>query len=58
MGYFGDQDYFDELIYGYNSDKPKNRQIAMVRVRSKAFPRNNNGKVLRDKLIEEDNYER
>lgn len=57
-GYFGDQDYFDELIYGYNSDKPKNRQIAMVRVRSKAFPRNNNGKILRDKLIEEDNHER
>ncbi len=57
-GYFGDQDYFDELIYGYNSDKPKNRQIAMIRVRSEAFPRNSNGKVLRDKVIEEDNYER
>lgn len=56
-GYFGDQDYFDELIYSYNNDKPKNRQIAMVRVRSKAFPRNNNGKILRDKLIEEDNHE-
>lgn len=57
-GYFGDQDYFDELIYEYNNDKPKNRQIAMARVRKKAFPRNNNGKVLRDKLIEEDNNER
>ncbi len=55
--YFGDQEYFDELISSYNNDKPKNRQIAMARVRNKAFPRNHNGKVLRDKIIEEDNYE-
>ena len=54
-GYLGDQDYFDDIIYKYNQDKAKNRQIAMVRLRDTAFPRNNNGKIVRSKLIEEDN---
>jgi len=56
-GYLGDQDYFDDIIYKYNQNKAKNRQIAMVHLRDTAFPRNNNGKVVRTKLIEEDNYE-
>ena len=57
--YMGDQEYFDELIGEYNKGKPKNRQIAFVRLREEEFPRNNNGKVLRDKLIkEESNGER
>ncbi|MCR5573109.1 MAG: AMP-binding protein [Candidatus Saccharibacteria bacterium] len=53
-GYLGDQDYFDELVGEYNKGKPKNRQIAFVRLREDEFPRNNNGKVLRDKLIKEE----
>ncbi len=56
-GYMGDQDYFDELIYEYNKDKPKNRQIALVKLRTKEFPRNNNTKILRKKVIEEDESE-
>ena len=56
-GYMGDQDYFDELIYEYNKDKPKNRQIALVKLRTKEFPRNNNTKILRKKVIEEDENE-
>ena len=55
--YFGDEDYFDDIIYKYNKDKARNRQIAMVRLRSNPMPRNNNGKILRNKLIEEDNNE-
>lgn len=53
-GYLGDQEYFDELVGEYNKGRPKNRQIAFVRLRDSEFPRNNNGKVLRDKLIEEE----
>ncbi len=53
-GYMGDQDYFDELIYEYNKDKPKNRQIALVKLRTKEFPRNNNTKIMRKQVIEED----
>ena len=56
-GYMGDQDYFDELIYEYNKDKPKNRQIALVKLRTKEFPRNNNTKILRKKVIEEEESE-
>ena len=55
--YFGDEEYFDDIIYKYNKDKARNRQIAMVRLRSDPMPRNNNGKILRNKLIEEDNNE-
>ncbi len=52
--YMGDQDYFDELIGEYNREKPKNRQIAYVRLRTTEFPRNNNGKIIRSKVIEEE----
>ncbi len=52
-GYLGDQDYFDELIYEYNKDRAKNRQIALAKLRSTDFPRNNNGKILRNKVIED-----
>ena len=52
--YMGDQDYFDELIGEYNREKPKNRQIAYVRLRTAEFPRNNNGKIIRSKVIEEE----
>ena len=52
--YMGNQDYFDELIGEYNREKPKNRQIAYVRLRTAEFPRNNNGKIIRSKVIEEE----
>ncbi|MBQ8157136.1 AMP-binding protein [Candidatus Saccharibacteria bacterium] len=52
-GYLGDQDYFDDIIYKYNQSRAKNRQIAAVRLRETAFPRNNNGKIVRRNLIEE-----
>jgi len=57
-GYLSDQDYFDELIYEYNKDRAKNRQIAMAKLRSTEFPRNHNGKVLRNKVIEESQDEK
>ena len=49
-GYLGDQEYFDNLIYNYNLDKPKNRQIALVKLRNEEFIKNNNRKILRDKI--------
>ena len=48
--YMGDQEYFDELIYNYNKGIPKNRQIAMVDLRTNEFPKNNNKKILRDQI--------
>lgn len=51
--YMGDQDYFDNLIYKYNEDKPKNRQIALVLLRTEEFIKNNNKKILRNKVMEE-----
>ena len=51
--YIANQEYFDNLIYNYNKDKPKNHQIAMVKLRTKEFVKNNNGKILRNKVREE-----
>jgi long-chain acyl-CoA synthetase len=51
--YMGDQEYFDNLIYEYNKDKPKNRQIALVLLRTEEFIKNNNKKILRNKVMEE-----
>ena len=51
--YMGDQEYFDNLIYEYNKDKPKNRQIALVLLRTEEFVKNNNKKILRNKVMEE-----
>ncbi len=56
--YLGDQEYFDNLIYNYNKDKPKNHQIAWVKLRTTEFIKNNNGKILRNKVGEEDNNEK
>ena len=52
--FMGDQEYFDDLVEEYNKGKPKNRQIAYVRLRTTEFPRNNNGKIIRTKIIEEE----
>lgn len=48
--YLSDQVYFDKLIHKYNSDKPKNRQVAMVELRTEEFEKNSNKKILRDKV--------
>lgn len=51
--YLGNETYFEELIYKYNSNVPKNHQIALVTLRTKEFPKNTNKKILRNKFMEE-----
>ena len=53
--YIGNQEYFDELIYKYNKDKPKNNQIAYVELRSEEFPKNSSKKIVRDLIGKEKN---
>lgn len=48
--YIGNQEYFDNLIYNYNKNTPKNRQIAFVILRNNEFPKNNNNKIVRSKI--------
>ena len=50
--YMGDQEYFDNLVYQYNKKMPKNRQIALVLLRTEEFPKNNNKKIVRSKVEE------
>ncbi len=50
--YLEDQEYFDKIIYQYNQNKPKNHQIAYVKLRMEEFVKNNNGKILRSKVKE------
>ena len=52
--YFGNINYFNGLIYKYNSKVPKNHQIALVTLRNEEFPKNNNRKILRNKIMEEE----
>ena len=52
-GYLGNESYFDDLIYKYNSKVPKNHQIALVTLRNNEFPKSNNKKILRNKFMEE-----
>ena len=51
--YLGNETYFDNLIYKYNSKVPKNHQIALVILRNNEFPKNSNKKILRNKFMEE-----
>lgn len=51
--YLGNETYFDNLIYKYNSKVPKNHQIALVTLRNNEFPKNSNKKILRNKFMEE-----
>lgn len=53
--FIGDQDYFNKLIKNYNKGIPKNRQIALVILRDEEFVKNNNKKILRSKILEEEN---
>ena len=52
--YFGNMSYFNGLIYKYNRTVPKNHQIALVTLRNSEFPKNNNRKILRNKVMEEE----
>lgn len=52
--YFGNTSYFNGLIYKYNSKVPKNHQISSVTLRTEEFPKNNNRKILRSKVMEEE----
>ena len=52
--YFGNTSYFNGLIYKYNSKVPKNHQISSVTLRIEEFPKNNNRKILRSKVMEEE----
>ena len=56
--YFGNISYFNGLIYKYNSKVPKNHQIALVTLRNQEFPKNNNRKILRNIVMEEENERR
>ena len=49
----GNQEYFDNLIYNYNKNKPINHQITEVELREKEFEKNTNKKILRNKVMEE-----
>ena len=51
--YLGNEEYFENLIYNYNKNRPKNHQIAMFKLRSKEFIKNHNGKILRNRIGEE-----
>ena len=53
--YFDNQEYFDDLIYKYNKNKPKNHQIAFVNLRKTEFIKNSNKKIIRSKALEENN---
>ena len=52
--YFGNTSYFNGLIYKYNSKVPKNHQISSVTLRNDEFPKNNNRKIMRNKIMEEE----
>lgn len=51
--YIGDQKYFDNIIKKYNLSVPKNHQISYVKLRTSEFIKNNNKKILRNKIGEE-----
>lgn len=51
--FLNNQEYFDNLIKSYNSDKPINHSIVQVKLRTTEFIKNNNRKILRNKVEEE-----
>ncbi len=51
--YLQNQEYFDNLIAKYNKKVPKNHQIAKAVLRTTEFKKNNNRKILRDRIMEE-----
>lgn len=51
--YINNLEYFNNLIYKYNINKPKNHQIGLVELRDTEFIKNSNRKILRNKIEEE-----
>lgn len=51
--YLGNTTYFNNLIYKYNKMVPKNHQISKCILRTTEFKKNNNHKILRNKVMEE-----
>lgn len=51
--YLGNVTYFNNLIYKYNKTVPKNHQISKCILRTSEFKKNNNHKILRNKIMEE-----
>ena len=51
--YLQNQEYFDNLIAKYNKRVPKNHQLALAILRTTEFKKNNNRKILRDRIMEE-----
>ena len=51
--YLNNEEYFDNLIYEYNKDKAKNHQVTNIILRDKEFIKNNNGKIIRAKALED-----
>ena len=52
--YIGNKKYFDNLIYKYNQNIPKNHQIAKINLWDKELPKNNNRKILRKEVMEDE----
>lgn len=53
--YLGNITYFNNLIYRYNKSVPKNHQISKCILRTREFKKNNNHKILRNKVMEDNN---
>ena len=56
--YIGNKKYFDNLIYKYNQNIPKNHQIAKINLWDKELPKNNNRKILRKEVMEEERWKK
>jgi len=50
--YMGNEEYFNDLIDQYNKRVPVNHQVAFVTLRNKEHIKNNNYKILRNKVEE------
>lgn len=48
--YLGNQMYFEELVRQINADLPVYKRIQNVILREQEFPKNTNGKIVRDKI--------
>jgi len=51
--YLENYKYFNNVILKYNKEVPKNHQISKYFLRTTEFKKNNNHKILRDKIMEE-----
>lgn len=51
----GDKIYFETLRRRYNYNKPRNRKVARVSLRTTEFIKNSSQKIIRSKIMEENN---